>query len=123
MDDGFEIFNSYKIPIIRVTGYTEQILEIYPYWFRKQIPANERYYDISFEDGFISVLSNAIPELEKRNIPFSICFPTAYIGGKHNMPMYANEIILNEEQILSLNKELVNIGSHTVNNLRLTQIS
>ena len=56
---------------------------------------------ISFDDGFISLLSNANPEFEKRNIQFSIFFPTSYIEGKHNLLMYANEVILNEEQILS----------------------
>ena len=86
-----------------------------------------RYYSISFDDGFRSVLKNAIPELEKRNIPYTIFFPTSYIGKEPAWNVYGeaiqnNECVITEEEIQSLNKSLVKIGSHTVNHPKLTQI-
>src|SRR5688572_3601936 len=35
---------------------------------------------ITFDDGYRSVLENAIPELEKRNMPFTIFVPTGCLG-------------------------------------------
>lgn len=87
-----------------------------------------RYYSISFDDGLKSVFKNAVPELEKRNIPYTIFFPTSYIGKEPAWNIYDeaiqnNECVITEEEIQRLNKSLVKIGSHTVNHPKLTQIT
>jgi peptidoglycan/xylan/chitin deacetylase (PgdA/CDA1 family) len=40
-----------------------------------------RYYSaITFDDGFVSVLENALPEMEARGIPATLFIPTGYLG-------------------------------------------
>ena len=87
-----------------------------------------RYYAISFDDGFKSVLDNAYPELEKRNIPHTIFFPTSYIGKVPEWKVYGGEMEQNDrvityEEIKRLNLSIIKIGSHTVNHPKLTKIS
>lgn len=76
------------------------------------------YTILTFDDGFQSVLNNAIPILEEKNIPAIIFIPTSYIG-KH--PVFltienseiSNEIIMTEDQIRNFkNSRIVEIGSH-----------
>jgi|GEM_PF-189085 len=87
-----------------------------------------RYYAISFDDGFKSVFDNAEPELEKRNIPHTIFFPTSYIGKVPEWKVYGgdmekNDSVISDEEIKRLNLSIIKIGSHTVNHPRLTKIS
>lgn len=87
-----------------------------------------RYYAISFDDGLKSVLDNAYPELEKRNIPHTIFFPTSYIGKVPDWKVYDGEMeqndrVITDEEIKRLNLSIIKVGSHTVNHPKLTKIS
>lgn len=89
------------------------------------VPENGRRYSaITFDDGFTSVLDNAIPELSIRNIPCIIFIPTGSLG-RH--PIWVKdpenqsykEIVISTDQIKRLDKELVSIGSHCVTHTNL----
>jgi peptidoglycan/xylan/chitin deacetylase (PgdA/CDA1 family) len=90
---------------------------------------NGRNYTIvTFDDGFISVLNNATPELVKRGIPFTVFFPTHCLGKVPEWHMDKNkinnnEIVMSIEQLKQLPNGLVTIGSHTLTHPNLTMIS
>jgi len=74
---------------------------------------------ITFDDGFISVLENALPELERRNIPATFFVPTGYLGGppgwtKPDSPA-RQQRVLSAQQLAALsNHALLTIGSHSI---------
>lgn len=78
-----------------------------------------RYTAVTFDDGFESVLDNALPELKVRGIPCTIFVPTGCIGRPpqwiESAHYDAEERIASEEvwRTLSANP-LVHIGSHSV---------
>jgi len=78
-----------------------------------------RYSCVTFDDGFASVLYNAIPELFARKIPCIIFVPTGSMG---THPRWlgephpdATETVMTPEHIRGLAaSDLVRIGSHSV---------
>src|SRR5579862_6156007 len=74
---------------------------------------------ITFDDGFVSVLENALPELELRNIPATFFVPSGPLGGpppwvKPESPA-ARQRVLSAQQLAALkNHRLLAIGSHSI---------
>ncbi|MGO9138304.1 MAG: polysaccharide deacetylase family protein [Syntrophales bacterium] len=86
-----------------------------------------RHIAVTFDDGFRSVLDNALPVLIARAIPATMFIPTGYIGKKpgwiqNPQHEYADEAVLTEEQIRRLPNDLISIGSHSVNHPHLAKI-
>jgi peptidoglycan/xylan/chitin deacetylase (PgdA/CDA1 family) len=88
-----------------------------------------RYAAVTFDDGFVSVIENAIPETSKRNIPVTIFVPTGNFSqhpkwiSKDKSP-YAQEIVMSIEQVRKLNENpLVDIGSHCVSHINLLSLN
>jgi peptidoglycan/xylan/chitin deacetylase (PgdA/CDA1 family) len=78
-----------------------------------------RYSGVSFDDGFVNVLENALPELVKRNIPATIFVAAKGLGAVPNYwPPSAcyerTQRVLTEEELRRLPENLITIGSHTV---------
>ena len=77
------------------------------------------YCAITFDDGFVSVLENALAELELRNIPATFFVPTGSLGGppawvKANSPA-RHQRVLSAEQLAGLkDHRLLAIGSHSI---------
>jgi peptidoglycan/xylan/chitin deacetylase (PgdA/CDA1 family) len=74
---------------------------------------------ITFDDGFVSVIENALPELEKRKIPFTIFIPVGNLG--RNPEWFGEgdfqakkEVVMSVSQLQGLPFDLVSIGSHTM---------
>ncbi len=89
---------------------------------------NNFYSAITFDDGFVNLLENALPVMEKMNIPAMIFIPTGFIGKKPEWDFEGyerdrKETVMNEEQIKNLNSKLFSIGSHTVSHPRLTKLN
>jgi peptidoglycan/xylan/chitin deacetylase (PgdA/CDA1 family) len=89
-------------------------------------PGN-RYFAITFDDAFVSVLEEAIPVLAVRNIPCIIFVPTGYLGRspawKHERHFRErDEVVATAEQLCGLPRDLVTIGSHTVMHLDLENL-
>lgn len=83
---------------------------------------------ITFDDGFVSVIENALPELEQRKIPFTMFIPTGSIGAspswiKDTGHRACQERVLSSNQ-LSLLKDcdLLTIGSHSVSHPDFLQL-
>ncbi len=83
-----------------------------------------RYSVVTFDDGFQNLIRNAVPEMESRNIPFTIFIPVNNIGSEPNWTVEdtrkdKNEQIMTEEEIRSLPQNLATIGSHTLSHKNL----
>ena len=82
---------------------------------------------ITFDDAFVSLLENAIPVLRKYKLPAAVFVPTGNLG---KAPLWtlsddcsdSNETVMNEQQIMELDKNGFDIFSHTVSHPVLTEI-
>ncbi len=93
--------------------------------FTGPMEAGMRYAIVTFDDGFESVVDNALPELEKRDIPSAFLVPTGCLGrfpGWEIEPGYRNDVgrVVDEERLKSLSGRSVVVGSHTVSHARLS---
>ena len=83
------------------------------------LPKGQRYTAVTFDDGFMSVVDNALPELQARRIPCIVFVPSgsigrhpSWIGGTHED---VAEVVASAEVLRKIaNKPLVRIGSHSV---------
>ena len=88
---------------------------------------NQNFIAVTFDDGFQSVMQNALPILHKMNIPATIFVPTGCLGKKpewikDSTHAYSNEIVMTEEQLQSISSGLIDIESHTVTHTHLDNI-
>lgn len=85
------------------------------------------YAAVTFDDGYASILENALPEMMKRNIPFTIFVPTGCLG--HHPPWIHrgseeySEIVMTAEQLGSLDTNVVSIGSHCITHRNLLELT
>jgi len=91
-------------------------------------PSNKKLISITFDDGLLSVLENALPELKKREIPATVFIPAAYINCYPKWEQKRQEIeyedrILNREEIQRLSDLSIEIGSHTLHHTDLRKVS
>ena len=87
----------------------------------------ERFAVITFDDGLESVVENALPELEVRQIPSAVFIVTQSLG---RAPIWMNVSadsvnvprVMSREQLLNVDKSLVTIGSHSLTHPNLTRV-
>lgn len=81
---------------------------------------------ITFDDAFISIIDNALPELAERNFPCTIFVPSGVLGRKPDWPMEGgadrSEVVVGAAQLRGLRGPLVAIGAHSVSHPRLTLV-
>ncbi|HEX3993555.1 MAG TPA: polysaccharide deacetylase family protein [Acetobacteraceae bacterium] len=89
-------------------------------------PIKGRVCAITFDDAFVSVIDNALPELAKRQLPSTIFVPVGALGGPPGWAMEANcapgEIVADEHLIRSLPSSLVTLGAHTMTHPVLSRL-
>lgn len=84
---------------------------------------------VTFDDGYVSVIENALPELKKRGIPVTFFVPTGSLGERPGWikspesPLWEERVISPKELKNISSEPLVTIGSHTVSHPNLLQIS
>ena len=75
---------------------------------------------VTFDDGFTSVLENAVPELVKRNIPFTMFVPTGCLGMQPSWvqdpthPSFRERVISAAELRSLVDQPLAALGSHSI---------
>jgi len=89
---------------------------------------NNNYVAVTFDDGFNSIIENALPELKKRHIPVTIFIPSGNLGKRphwidENDFEHRNEIVMTPEQIKNLDTNLVTIGSHCVSHSNIFSLN
>lgn len=81
------------------------------------------YCAVTFDDGFVSVVENALPELERRRIPATLFVPTGSLGEKPGWMKNSAERVLPAGTLKALNENrLVTIGSHSVTHPDFTRL-
>lgn len=90
----------------------------------------DHYVAVTFDDGYQTILRNALPELEERRIPCTIFVAPGALGIRPNWTDYSggvdasmNDPILTLQQLQQLSAEFVEIGSHTVTHPMLARLS
>ena len=90
--------------------------------FPDPLQGGVRYSAVTFDDGFESVLLNALPELESRNIPFAVFIIADALGKNLEWEGYP-ERLMTLEEIQRLPSNLTIIGSHTMTHPHLPSLS
>lgn len=99
-------------------------------WSLEDEPINSpRWVGLSFDDAYLSVWKYAVPELLRRNLPFTVFVPTGCLGQRPSWihsshhPFW-HERVMSPQQLQELSRiPGVTLGSHTVSHPRLTQLS
>jgi len=78
------------------------------------------YTAVTFDDGFVSVVENALPELEARHIPMTFFVPTGCLGQRPSwvrspQARAYQQTVLTPEQLLRVSENpWVTIGAHSL---------
>ena len=105
----------------------EQGARVWPAFHRGSLPPGNRNVAITFDDAYVSVAENALPELAARGFHSTIFVPMGSLGRAPTWPMEegsldASETVMPAEQIARLPSSLVTLGSHTTTHPRLSRI-
>lgn len=89
-------------------------------------PIKGRVCAVTFDDAFVSVLDNALPELAKRHLPCTIFVPVGSLGREPGWTRETNcaagEIVADQDLIRSLPSSLVTLGAHTLSHPFLSRL-
>jgi peptidoglycan/xylan/chitin deacetylase (PgdA/CDA1 family) len=82
---------------------------------------------ITFDDAFISMVDNALPELAAREMPCTIFVPTRCLGShpewlKNSTWCDRDELVADQGKLRSVMSSNVRLGSHTRSHPNLTEI-
>jgi peptidoglycan/xylan/chitin deacetylase (PgdA/CDA1 family) len=87
------------------------------------LDAKKNYAVVTFDDGFVSVMENALPELQKRKMPATIFVPSGYLGQQPGwIKNGKKEWVMSSEQLRAARRGGLTIGSHTVRHVRLDNL-
>jgi peptidoglycan/xylan/chitin deacetylase (PgdA/CDA1 family) len=94
--------------------------------YRGELVPGKDYISITFDDAFVSVAENALPELAKYAFHSTIFVPTGSLGCRPGWQMEsdgdAHEVVMTEEQLSQLPDKLVTLGAHSVTHPHLSRI-
>jgi peptidoglycan/xylan/chitin deacetylase (PgdA/CDA1 family) len=96
--------------------------------FSGDLEAGKRFSVITFDDGAESLLTEALPELAKREIPFTVFLVAGAMG---EVPPWEapdpisgeRERLMTQEEVLRLPSHLVTFGAHTLRHPNLLLLS
>jgi peptidoglycan/xylan/chitin deacetylase (PgdA/CDA1 family) len=98
--------------------------KVCPAFHRGKLPADKNVA-ITFDDAYVSVAENALPELIARGFHSTIFVPVGSLGSSPTWPVEngsldSNETVMSANQIATLSSPLVTLGSHTITHPRLS---
>ena len=87
-----------------------------------------RYAAVTFDDGFESVIENAVPILKEKRICATVFVVTEYLGkaaGWHRFDTHSNgsEKLMGVEELSMLPSDVISVGSHTMTHPVLTSLN
>ena len=91
------------------------------------LAAGRHHAVVTFDDGFVSVLEQARPELDQRGIPWTVFVPSGLLGQTPGWLRRAPDAarqdrVMTAEELRDLARDpQVTIGSHTVNHTHLIE--
>jgi len=104
-------------------------LHVQPWALDAPAPAAPSWAGISFDDAYVSVLENAVPELVARRLPFTVFVPTGSLGQRPawvrspGHPLWSEEVMSAKQLAALARLPGAILGSHTVNHPRLTGLT
>jgi peptidoglycan/xylan/chitin deacetylase (PgdA/CDA1 family) len=100
---------------------------ILPASYRGELPSGRKCVAITFDDAFVSVAENALPELARHSLHSTIFVPVGWIGRTPGWAMEDSEpalaaaatpepteVVMSSEQLNALSASLVSLESHSV---------
>ena len=94
-----------------------------------QLPDRSGHYAmVTFDDGLENIIENALPELQKRNIPATLFIVTDLLGRNRDWEHRGGddtrqEKVMTEEQLKAIASDSISIGSHSMTHPLMTSIS
>lgn len=85
------------------------------------LPPDARYSIVTVDDGWKSFADNAVPELERRNIPVAIFAISDRLG--QSVDGIGFDRLVNVDELRALNSGVVTIGSHGATHAKMTTLS
>lgn len=129
---GGVILYYHAVPRTRRNCFARQMdvlaARVQPWALDQSLPADGRWSGISFDDAYVSVLENAVPELVKRHLPFTVFVPTGSLGAPPSWvrsprhPFRHERVMTPAELRELLRAPGASVGSHTVTHPRLTRL-
>ena len=95
-----------------------------------ELEKGKHHVAVTFDDGYVSVLEQAIPILMEKKIPAAIFIASDFIGKKWSVVSPEmqegsdnDEQVMDAEQLACLPRPLITLGSHTVTHPTMPAIS
>jgi peptidoglycan/xylan/chitin deacetylase (PgdA/CDA1 family) len=100
---------------------------VFPANYRGALPSSKPSVAITFDDAYISVAENALPELAGCGFHSTIFVPVGSLGSRPNWVMKGNgadsgEVVMSAERIAMLSSSLVTFGSHSITHPHLSRM-
>jgi peptidoglycan/xylan/chitin deacetylase (PgdA/CDA1 family) len=101
---------------------------VLPASHRGRLPSGKPNVAITFDDAYVSVAENALPELASRGFHSTIFVPTGPLGRAPSWSMEEGssdslDTVMSAEQIAKLPSLLVTVGSHSCSHPRLSRLA
>jgi peptidoglycan/xylan/chitin deacetylase (PgdA/CDA1 family) len=101
---------------------------VWPASHHGRLPTGKPNVAITFDDAYVSVAENALPELASRGFHSTIFVPTGPLGRAPPWSMQEGspdslETVMSAEQIEKLTSLLVTVGSHSCTHPRLSRLA
>jgi peptidoglycan/xylan/chitin deacetylase (PgdA/CDA1 family) len=118
---------AYRASFARQMEAIRRGARVWPAFHRGSLPAGKQNVAITFDDAYVSVAENALPELAARGFHSTIFVPVGSLGSRPTWPLEngsldSGETVMPAEQIARLPSSLVTLGSHTSTHPRLSLI-
>lgn len=127
------ILNFHGIPDAHRSNFVRQLESlrragrVLPSFYQGSLPLGKQNVAITFDDAYVSVAENAIPELAARGFHSTIFVPVGSLGSHpawqmENSSLDSDEIVMSAELISTLPSSLVTLGSHSITHPHLSRM-
>jgi peptidoglycan/xylan/chitin deacetylase (PgdA/CDA1 family) len=123
----------HSVPANHRRGFARQMdalsrmANVVPASYRGNVPQGKQLVAITFDDAFVSVLENAMPELAARSFHCTVFVPVDLVGRTPTWTMDdfddGDETVMSAQQLREACSILVTFGSHTLTHPHLSRIS
>ncbi|WP_454630051.1 polysaccharide deacetylase family protein [Bradyrhizobium cenepequi] len=120
--------HAYRSNFVRQMELIRRGARVLPASHRGSLPSDKANVAITFDDAYVSVAENALPELTSRGFHSTIFVPTGPLGRSPPWSMREGspdslETIMSAEQIAKLPSLLVTVGAHSCTHPRLSRLA
>jgi peptidoglycan/xylan/chitin deacetylase (PgdA/CDA1 family) len=118
---------AFRAAFVRQLEAIRRGARVFPAYHRGSLPSDKQNVAITFDDAYVSVAENALPELAARGFHSTIFVPVGALGSPpiwtvENGSLDSDETVMSAQQIATLPSSLVTLGSHTSTHPRLSRI-